>query len=51
MLSCVWGPQVCLHHVQLPEAGVGGRVTYTVVLDILLRCYTMSLAFWQEWFL
>lgn len=39
-------------HVQLPEAGVGwGGVTYTVVLDILLRCYTMSLAFWQDWFL
>ena len=53
MLSRVRGPPGSAStHVQLPEAGVGwGGVTYTVVLDILLRCYTMSLAFWQEWFL
>lgn len=51
-LLCSGPPGSASTHVQLPEAGAGGEErSLTEVLDILLRCYTMSLAFCQEWFL
>lgn len=49
-LLCSGAARACLHLCAASRSWSWGRgeVTYTVVLDILLRCYTMSLAFCQE---